>query len=69
MWNISFFAKLKQLGFGGWDGGKPLGDVVVLRDRTVAGDAGEDGGGFDEGLDEDAAAAAAASFDEDMEGM
>ena len=22
--------------FGGWDGGKPLNDVIVLRDRSVA---------------------------------
>eukprot|EP00439_Symbiodinium_sp_Y106_P085517 s211_g28.t2 len=28
--------------FGGWDGGKPLNDVVVLRDRSVAERAGEE---------------------------
>jgi len=28
--------------FGGWDGGKPLNDVVVLRDRSVAERANED---------------------------
>jgi hypothetical protein len=31
---------------GGWDGGKPLSDVIVLRDRTVA----ETGGEEDQGL-------------------
>mmetsp|Transcript_52873 Transcript_52873/g.120893 ORF Transcript_52873/g.120893 Transcript_52873/m.120893 type:complete len:93 (-) Transcript_52873:88-366(-) len=28
--------------FGGWDGGKALNDVVVLRDRSVADQAGDD---------------------------
>jgi len=42
--------------FGGWDGGKPLSDVVVLRDRSV----NDKGGSLDDG-------AGAAGFDE--EGM
>lgn len=48
---------------GGWDGGKPLSDVVVLRDRSVAEKAAQraadeqpgydDGAMFDEGIDGD----------------
>jgi len=42
---------------GGWDGGKPLSDVIVLRDRSVADKAGQsplfDGEGAEEDLDGD----------------
>merc|ERR1711862_530749 len=31
---------------GGWDGGKPLSDVIVLRDRTVAERGGEENQGL-----------------------
>merc|ERR1739848_34986 len=34
---------------GGWDGGKPLSDVIVLRDRTVAEGGAEDDQGLIEG--------------------
>eukprot|EP00929_Paragymnodinium_shiwhaense_P107742 TRINITY_DN74104_c0_g1_i1.p1 TRINITY_DN74104_c0_g1~~TRINITY_DN74104_c0_g1_i1.p1 ORF type:complete len:438 (-),score=81.28 TRINITY_DN74104_c0_g1_i1:73-1386(-) len=54
--------------FGGWDGGKPLGDVVVLRDRTV-GERASDDVGFDHELDAADAAEAAAAFDHEIEGM
>lgn len=33
---------------GGWDGGKPLNDVIVLRDRS-AGEGGDEAASFEEG--------------------
>jgi len=54
--------------FGGWDGGKPLSDLIVLRDRSPGGsqsqsqpmgdetlgqDLGFDGDQFDEGVEDD----------------
>merc|ERR1719426_191724 len=39
---------------GGWDGGKPLSDVIVLRDRSVADKANNDlFGGMDDGGGDD----------------
>merc|ERR1719199_449888 len=38
---------------GGWDGGKPLSDVIVLRDRSVADKANNDLFGGGENLGED----------------
>lgn len=48
---------------GGWDGGKPLGDVIVLRDRSVA-DKAEEDPLFDAEAKNVTAAEVAAAFDD-----
>lgn len=48
---------------GGWDGGKPVGDVIVLRDRSVA-EAADESTMFDRPVDDLDPHAAAADFDE-----